>query len=80
MEEPEVGGRERTVPQDAGLELLDVRERADVDGAAERLVERLAGPPGDRADDGVEPCRPRAQDDGQHGVVSRIGHGFRPTV
>jgi len=78
--EPEVCGRERTVAKDPRLELLDVRERANVDGPPERRLERLAVGTANRADRRLEAVRPRTKDDGEQSVVSRIRQGFRPTV
>ncbi len=83
--ETEIRGREPSVAQEPRLQLLDVRERRDVERARERGGERLARrhpglgqPP--VCEQHLEAPLVRTKGDAEHGVGSRIGHGFRPTV
>src|SRR5581483_1184069 len=78
--EPEVRRGERAGCEDARVELLDVRERSDVDSASEGSLERLPPAALHTMNERFEPSAVHSRDDGNHGVRSRIGHGFRPTV
>src|SRR5207248_295109 len=60
-DEAEVGGGERSVAQDARLELLDVGECLHVDEPGERTLERLAASALDASQEWLEPTLTNTQ-------------------